>query len=114
MIRGGCLTLVVAVMYCAEKHKVYHQKDEALSRDGFKKFMKYEECQFAGCIYSHLSNHIHCIRPGAVGLLLIFYLLFTTGVVTVRRIPLVVPVCVHYVGLWSLNAMPDIPKVFPD
>jgi len=54
----------VAVVHCSEKHKVYHQKDEALTRDGFKKFMKYEECQFAGCIYSHLNNHIHCIRPG--------------------------------------------------
>jgi hypothetical protein len=43
---------------------MYHQKDEMLARDGFKKFMKYEPCSFAGCPYSHISNHIHCIRPG--------------------------------------------------
>ncbi|CAG5135978.1 unnamed protein product, partial [Candidula unifasciata] len=47
-----------------EKHKSYHQKDEVLSRDGFKKFMKYETCSFSGCRYSKISNHIHCIRPG--------------------------------------------------
>ncbi|KAH9490008.1 hypothetical protein Btru_036245 [Bulinus truncatus] len=47
-----------------EKHKSYHQKDEILSRDGFKKFMKYEVCQFSNCRYSKTSNHIHCIRPG--------------------------------------------------
>ncbi|XP_013088820.2 uncharacterized protein LOC106072911 [Biomphalaria glabrata] len=47
-----------------EKHKSYHQKDEILSRDGFKKFMKYEACNYANCRYSSTSNHIHCIRPG--------------------------------------------------
>jgi hypothetical protein len=50
--------------FIPEKHKMYHQKDEMLARDGFKKFMKYEPCSFAGCPYSHISNHIHCIRPG--------------------------------------------------
>ncbi|XP_052286686.1 zinc finger protein castor homolog 1-like [Dreissena polymorpha] len=47
-----------------EKHKSYHQKDEVLGRDGFKKFMKYEHCMYTSCRYSKLSNHIHCIRPG--------------------------------------------------
>ncbi|XP_041378245.1 zinc finger protein castor homolog 1-like [Gigantopelta aegis] len=47
-----------------EKHKSYHQKDEVLSRDGFKKFMKYEHCSFTNCRYSKISNHIHCIRSG--------------------------------------------------
>ncbi|CAH1776026.1 unnamed protein product [Owenia fusiformis] len=46
-----------------EKHKTYHQKDEILSKDGFKKFMKYEHCAYMGCKYSKISNHIHCIRP---------------------------------------------------
>ncbi|ESO88888.1 hypothetical protein LOTGIDRAFT_94426, partial [Lottia gigantea] len=47
-----------------EKHKTYHQKDEILSKDGFKKFMKYENCLFTNCKYAKISNHIHCIRPG--------------------------------------------------
>ncbi|KAL4220946.1 Zinc finger protein castor 1 [Mactra antiquata] len=47
-----------------EKHKSYHQKDEVLGRDGFKKFMKYEHCMYHGCRYSKVSNHIHCIRSG--------------------------------------------------
>ncbi|XP_076451694.1 zinc finger protein castor homolog 1-like [Babylonia areolata] len=47
-----------------EKHKSYHQKDEILGRDGFKKFMKYEHCSYNGCRFSKISNHIHCIRPG--------------------------------------------------
>ncbi|KAL3862322.1 hypothetical protein ACJMK2_008299 [Sinanodonta woodiana] len=47
-----------------EKHKTYHQKDEILSKDGFKKFMKYEHCAHNSCRYSKVSNHIHCIRPG--------------------------------------------------
>ncbi|KAJ8320739.1 hypothetical protein KUTeg_002326 [Tegillarca granosa] len=47
-----------------EKHKTYHQKDEVLGRDGFKKFMKYEHCGYYGCRYSKVSNHIHCIRKG--------------------------------------------------
>ncbi|CAD5124790.1 DgyrCDS13052 [Dimorphilus gyrociliatus] len=56
-----------------EKHKVYHQKDEILSRDGFKKFMKYENCGFSECKYSKVINHIHCIRPGCD------YILHSTG-----------------------------------
>ncbi|XP_071109197.1 zinc finger protein castor homolog 1-like [Haliotis cracherodii] len=47
-----------------EKHKSYHQKDEILGRDGFKKFMKYEHCSYKACRFSKISNHIHCIRPG--------------------------------------------------
>ena len=52
------------VFLFTEKHKSYHQKDEILGRDGFKKFMKYEHCSFPGCRFSKISNHIHCIRPG--------------------------------------------------
>ncbi|XP_021355431.1 zinc finger protein castor homolog 1-like [Mizuhopecten yessoensis] len=47
-----------------EKHKTYHQKDEVLAKDGFKKFMKYEHCGYMSCRYSKVSNHIHCIRSG--------------------------------------------------
>ncbi|KAL8571171.1 hypothetical protein ACOMHN_010632 [Nucella lapillus] len=47
-----------------EKHKSYHQKDEILGRDGFKKFMKYEHCSYNSCRFSKISNHIHCIRSG--------------------------------------------------
>ena len=47
----------------AEKHKTYHVKDEQLTKDGFKKFMKQEECPFEGCKFSRVVNHIHCIRP---------------------------------------------------
>ncbi|XP_035712778.1 uncharacterized protein LOC110856166 isoform X3 [Folsomia candida] len=47
-----------------EKHKSYHIKDEQLNRDGFKKFMKHEECLFANCRFSRVCNHIHCIREG--------------------------------------------------
>ncbi|XP_057665199.1 zinc finger protein castor homolog 1 isoform X1 [Diorhabda carinulata] len=46
-----------------EKHKSYHIKDEQLSRDGFKKFMKNESCPFDNCRFSKVCNHIHCIRP---------------------------------------------------
>ncbi|XP_066257744.1 zinc finger protein castor homolog 1-like isoform X1 [Euwallacea similis] len=46
-----------------EKHKTYHIKDEQLSRDGFKKFMKNEMCPFENCRFSKVCNHIHCIRP---------------------------------------------------
>lgn len=47
----------------AEKHKSYHIKDEQLSRDGFKKFMKNETCPYENCRFSKVCNHIHCIRP---------------------------------------------------
>ncbi|XP_066597426.1 zinc finger protein castor homolog 1-like isoform X2 [Prorops nasuta] len=46
-----------------DKHKSYHIKDEQLSRDGFKKFMKSEACPFEQCRFSRVCNHIHCIRP---------------------------------------------------
>ncbi|XP_018398806.1 PREDICTED: zinc finger protein castor homolog 1-like [Cyphomyrmex costatus] len=46
-----------------DKHKSYHIKDEQLSRDGFKKFMKSETCPFDQCRFSRVCNHIHCIRP---------------------------------------------------
>lgn len=46
-----------------DKHKSYHIKDEQLSRDGFKKFMKNEACPFEQCRFSRVCNHIHCIRP---------------------------------------------------
>lgn len=45
-----------------EKHKSYHIKDEQLARDGFKKFLKTEACPFESCRFSHICNHIHCIR----------------------------------------------------
>jgi hypothetical protein len=48
----------------AEKHKTYHIKDEQLAKDGFKKFMKNEECNYDTCRFNKLSNHIHCVRPG--------------------------------------------------
>lgn len=49
--------------YVSDKHKSYHIKDEQLSRDGFKKFMKNESCPFEQCRFSRVCNHIHCIRP---------------------------------------------------
>ncbi|XP_019907437.1 zinc finger protein castor homolog 1 isoform X5 [Esox lucius] len=47
-----------------EKHKSYHIKDDAYAKDGFKKFYKYEECKYEGCVYSKATNHFHCIRSG--------------------------------------------------
>ncbi|XP_024217955.2 zinc finger protein castor homolog 1 [Halyomorpha halys] len=47
-----------------EKHKTYHIKDEALARDGFKKFLKPDPCGFANCRFSQVCNHIHCVREG--------------------------------------------------
>ncbi|XP_012822424.2 zinc finger protein castor homolog 1 isoform X3 [Xenopus tropicalis] len=47
-----------------EKHKSYHIKDDAYAKDGFKKFYKYEECKYEGCVYSKATNHFHCIRAG--------------------------------------------------
>ncbi|XP_012577523.1 PREDICTED: zinc finger protein castor homolog 1 [Condylura cristata] len=46
------------------KHKSYHIKDDAYAKDGFKKFYKYEECKYEGCVYSKATNHFHCIRAG--------------------------------------------------
>ncbi|XP_076365367.1 zinc finger protein castor homolog 1-like isoform X3 [Tachypleus tridentatus] len=56
-----------------EKHKSYHVKDEQLSKDGFKKFMKQEHCSFQNCRFSRICNHIHCIRPGCT------YVLHSSG-----------------------------------
>lgn len=50
-------------IFFLDKHKSYHIKDEQLSRDGFKKFMKSEACPFEQCRFSRVCNHIHCIRP---------------------------------------------------
>ncbi|VDM01837.1 unnamed protein product [Schistocephalus solidus] len=47
-----------------EKHKNHHQKNDEHAKNGFRKFTKYEACRFAGCKYSSVMNHIHCIRPG--------------------------------------------------
>ncbi|VDM33942.1 unnamed protein product [Hydatigera taeniaeformis] len=47
-----------------EKHKNHHLKNDAIAKDGFRKFTKSENCNFIGCKYSGLVNHIHCIRPG--------------------------------------------------
>ncbi len=47
-----------------EKHKNHHQKNDEIAKDGFKKFTKYESCNFANCKSSLVVNHIHCIRPG--------------------------------------------------
>jgi len=58
------LILTRTLSSLTEKHKTYHQKDEVLAKDGFKKFMKYEHCGYLGCRYSKVSNHIHCIRSG--------------------------------------------------
>lgn len=49
-------------IWVLEKHKSYHIKDEQLSRDGFKKFMKNESCGYENCRFSRINNHIHCIR----------------------------------------------------
>ena len=48
----------------AEKHKTFHQKDDMLSKDGFKKFMKHHARMYPECRYSKVSNHIHCVRAG--------------------------------------------------
>jgi hypothetical protein len=45
-----------------EKHKNFHMKDEQLNKDGFKKFMKNDECGFDACRFAKTVNHIHCIR----------------------------------------------------
>ncbi|VDK20504.1 unnamed protein product [Taenia asiatica] len=47
-----------------QKHKNHHLKNDAIAKDGFRKFTKSENCNFIGCKYSGLVNHIHCIRPG--------------------------------------------------
>ena len=49
-----------------EKHKSFHQKDDLLAKDGFRKFMKHDACNFDGCKLSRVANHIHCVRAGAL------------------------------------------------
>jgi hypothetical protein len=63
-LTSGQHNLSVLFIYSSwlEKHKSYHIKDEQLARDGFKKFMKNEACQFDSCRFSRVCNHIHCIR----------------------------------------------------
>ncbi|XP_053692050.1 uncharacterized protein LOC128740531 [Sabethes cyaneus] len=45
-----------------EKHKTYHMKDEMLLRDGYKKFLKSEDCTYKNCRFSRVCNHIHCMH----------------------------------------------------
>ncbi|NXI66401.1 CASZ1 protein, partial [Anseranas semipalmata] len=61
--RPGC-TFTFKNKCDIEKHKSYHIKDDAYAKDGFKKFYKYEECKYEGCVYSKATNHFHCIRAG--------------------------------------------------
>ncbi|XP_077929926.1 zinc finger protein castor homolog 1 isoform X3 [Halichoerus grypus] len=61
--RPGC-TFTFKNKCDIEKHKSYHIKDDAYAKDGFKKFYKYEECRYEGCVYSKATNHFHCIRAG--------------------------------------------------
>uniref|UniRef100_A0A4W3HRW5 Castor zinc finger 1 n=1 Tax=Callorhinchus milii TaxID=7868 RepID=A0A4W3HRW5_CALMI len=61
--RPGC-TFTFKNKCDIEKHKSYHIKDDAYAKDGFKKFYKYEECKYEGCVYSKATNHFHCIRMG--------------------------------------------------
>lgn len=57
----------------SEKHKTFHIKDEQLSRDGFKKFLKTEACPFDQCKFSRNGNHIHCVRDNC------YYVLHSSG-----------------------------------
>lgn len=68
-----CLLKFILNWWVLEKHKSYHIKDEQLARDGFKKFMKNEACQFDNCRFSRVCNHIHCIREGCT------YVLHSSG-----------------------------------
>nr|CAB3227975.1 zinc finger protein castor homolog 1-like [Phallusia mammillata] len=45
-----------------EKHKAYHTRDDAYTRQGFKKFYKNEACQFPTCAWNRTANHFHCLR----------------------------------------------------
>ena len=45
-----------------EKHKNYHTKDEAMNKDGFRKYMKEDNCGHKACTFNGNVNHIHCIR----------------------------------------------------
>jgi len=59
--RGGC-NFTFKNKADMEKHKNFHMKDEQLNKDGFKKFMKNDECGFGDCRFAKTVNHIHCIR----------------------------------------------------
>lgn len=48
-------------------------KDEQLARDGFKKFLKTEQCPYERCRFSRICNHIHCVRESC------FYVLHSSG-----------------------------------
>ncbi|XP_055642648.1 uncharacterized protein LOC129779277 [Toxorhynchites rutilus septentrionalis] len=45
-----------------EKHKTYHLKHETLLREGYKKFLKSEDCTYQNCRFSRVCNHIHCMH----------------------------------------------------
>ncbi|XP_076805665.1 zinc finger protein castor homolog 1-like isoform X2 [Clavelina lepadiformis] len=45
-----------------EKHKAYHTRDDAYTRQGFKKFYKNEPCNFPSCAWNRTANHFHCLR----------------------------------------------------
>lgn len=61
------------ILPLAEKHKTYHIKDQQLSRDGFKKFLKTESCPYERCRFSRICNHIHCVRENC------YYVLHSSG-----------------------------------
>lgn len=45
-----------------EKHKNFHMKDEQLCKDGFRKYMKHDDCGFDGCrLVEQSVNHDHLI-----------------------------------------------------
>lgn len=54
-----------------EKYKSYYIKDDVYVKDGFKKFYKYEECKYEGCVYSKVINYFYCICVGC-GFIFIF------------------------------------------
>ncbi|VDL39973.1 unnamed protein product [Hymenolepis diminuta] len=61
--RGGC-NFTFKNKADMEKHKNHHLKNDAIAKDGFRKFTKSENCNFLNCKYSGQVNHIHCIRQG--------------------------------------------------
>lgn len=44
-----------------------------MARDGFKKFLKTEQCPYERCRFSRICNHIHCVREAC------FYVLHSSG-----------------------------------
>ncbi|CAG0912696.1 unnamed protein product [Notodromas monacha] len=63
-IHASCRISPMEGIIPLQKHKTYHIKDEQLAKDGFKKFMKNEDCSYDTCRFNKLSNHIHCVRQG--------------------------------------------------